>query len=221
MGVMNPDEIKHKLYSTKVMDYVEETRTVRGTSENWSDATGQFAGLTGTRSQGGVIRDDEEEDPISWNTSEADSTGISHMSVRGGGSSESEIPFLRPVMGKELSSVQFRSLEEQLFRAMAVLHDQKQRHGVARLVGMARPLTIVTPPVEKEPADAKMVRSFLTRSYKKLPFALPSAEADRQIKDRERLISAGSLLPATLAPEKLAQSVVEVDDEPVVKRRMR
>lgn len=32
MGVMNPDEIKHELYSTKVMDYVEETRTVRGRS---------------------------------------------------------------------------------------------------------------------------------------------------------------------------------------------
>src|SRR6185312_7150448 len=42
IGVMNPDEIKHELYSTKVLDYEEEIRTVRGRSENWSSATGEF-----------------------------------------------------------------------------------------------------------------------------------------------------------------------------------
>jgi hypothetical protein len=42
---------------------------------------------------------------------------------------------LIPIMGKELSHVQFRSLEEQLFRSMAVLFDQLQRQGVAQLVG--------------------------------------------------------------------------------------
>jgi hypothetical protein len=221
MGVMNPDEIKDELYSTKVMDYVEETRTVKATSENWSDATGQFTGLTGTQSQGGVIRDDEEEDPISWNKSEADSTGTSHMRVRGGGSSEAEVPFLRPVMGKELSSRQFRPLEEQLFRAMAALHDQAQRHGVARLVGMKAPATIVTPTLEKTPADTKMVKSFLTRKYKKLPFALPSAEADRQIRDREQLMAEG-LLKDPAKPEQTQRPIeLEGDDLVVVKRRIR
>ena len=220
MGVMNPDEIKHELYSTKVMDYVEETRTIRSTSETWSDATGDFSGLTATESTSGMIRDNREEDPNSWNRSEADSTGSSHMQMRGGGSSESEVPFLRPVMGQELSSVQFRPLEEQLFRAMAVLHDQEQRHGVARLLGMKAPVTVVTPKVEKKPADAKMVKSFLTRSYKKLPFALPSTEADRQIKDREQLIAAG-LLKDAAKPEKPTQPIAPADEEPVVKRRVK
>ncbi len=196
MGTMNPDEIKLKLYSTKVMDYVEETRTIRGTSENWSDGVGDFTGQTATGSVGGVIRDDglfglTAEDPAAWNEALADSTGTSKTSMRGGSASETEVPFMHPIMGKELSSVQYRDPEEQLFRAMAVLHDQEQRHGIARLVGIRRPVTIVTPTVEKTPATPKMARSFLTRLYRKLPFALPSTEAHKQIADREKKFTAG------------------------------
>jgi hypothetical protein len=185
MGLMNPDEIKHKLYSTKVMDYVEETRTVRGQSSSWSDATGEFSGLTSSASLGGRIVDGADEDPDMYNESDADSEGASHMHMKGGGSSETEVPFLNPVMGKELSSVQFRPLEEQLFRAMAVLHDQKQRQGVVRLKGSPRPQTFVTPTVDRTPANREMVDSYLNSAYAKLPFALPSVNADREIKERE------------------------------------
>lgn len=193
MGVMNPDEIKHELYSTKVMDYVEETRTIRSTSESWSGATGQFTGQTATASQSGRMHNGISDDPLAWNQSAADSAGTSDMQMHGGGSSETEVPFLKPIMGKELSSVQFRPLEEQIFRAMAVLHDQKQRHCVARLVGMRGPMTIVTPKIESTPADRKMEKSFLTRKYKKLPFALPSAAAHKAIADREQKMATTSL----------------------------
>lgn len=54
MGVMNPDEIKLKLYSRKVMDYVEEIRTIHGRSETQSDAAGDFTGKTDTESMGGT-----------------------------------------------------------------------------------------------------------------------------------------------------------------------
>ena len=96
-----------------------------------------------------------------------------------------EVPYLRHVMGKELSSREYRKLDEQLFRAMAVLHDQKQRHGVARLVGMHAPTAIVTPTVQKLPTSREMTAEFLKRAYDKLPFALPNALARKQIKDRE------------------------------------
>ena len=185
MGTMNPDEIKHELYSTKVMDYVEETRTVRNQSESWSEATGDFSGLTASESFSGAIVDNTEEDPTGWNRSDAGSTGTSHMQMAGGSSSESEVPFLNPIMGKELSSVQFRSLEEQKFRAMAALHDQKQRHAVVRLVGEKMPSTIVTPTVTKMPTDAEMLQNLLKKAYERLPFALPTAEADKRIRERE------------------------------------
>jgi hypothetical protein len=189
MGTMDPDEIKHAIYSTKVMDYVEETRTVRSQSESSSAARGDFTGMTGSESLTGGILDNVEQDPSNWNRSAADSMGTSEMYVSGTSSSESEVPFLRPVFGKELSSIEYRSIEEQIFRAMAVLHDREQRHGVARLVGMKRPAMMVTPTVEKMPTTREMVSSFLDATYKKLPFALPCAEAEKMIRDREAALA--------------------------------
>jgi hypothetical protein len=214
MGVMNPDEIKHELYGTKVLDYIEETRTVRSTSESWSEATGEFTGQTETHGSGGAIHDGDMQDAQAWNESGADSTGTSHMQMRGGGSGESEVPFLKPVMGKELSSVQFRPLEEQMFRAMAALHDQEQRCCVARLVGNKQPSTIVTPMIEATLADKKMVKSFLTRKYRKLPFALKNADAHKAIADREQKLS-GGFIESMTEPTEIKRKVVQDADEPV------
>jgi hypothetical protein len=192
MGVMNPDEIKHQLTSRKIMDYAEETRTVINESENWSDGVGEFTGQTDSDSAGGAVHDGAEQEARLWNISQADSAGTSHTSMSGGSRGKSTVPFLKPIFGQELSSVQFRSLEEQIFRAMAALSDQQQRHGVAKLIGMQSPFNIVTPNVEKKPSTPKMVQSFLTGVYEKLPFALRRAEALKQIEDRQQKIISGS-----------------------------
>ena len=60
MGVLNPDEVKLKLYSRKVMDYAEESRTIESESENWSEGVGVFTGQTDTESAGGAISDGAE-----------------------------------------------------------------------------------------------------------------------------------------------------------------
>jgi hypothetical protein len=138
MGTMDPDEIKHEIYSTKVMRYIETTRTVLGRSDSWSDGTGEFIGATGTETESGMIMDGIVQDAGGWSRSKADSSGTSSTNMRGGSTSESEVPFLLPVMGAELSSRQYRPLEEQLFKAMSVLHDLKHRHGAARLVDVPR-----------------------------------------------------------------------------------
>lgn len=218
-GVMNPDQIKHELYSTKVMDFVEETRIVTGESSGSSQAVGNFTGITGTETTGGVVFQDQEQDRNSWNKADAKSTGTSEMDARNTTQSTSEVPFLRPVMGKEVSSVQFRPLEEQIFRAMAALHDQQQRHCVTRLVGMRAPVSIVTPTVQSTPADKKMIKSFLMRRYKKLPFALPSADARKAIADREESL-AKRLTKNSSEPTEFKRTCVDIADEPVaIKRR--
>lgn len=190
-GVMNPDEIKLKLYSRKVMDYAEEERIIHSSSESWSDGTGEFTGATATESARGQILNRVEEDPSSWNRSSALSDGTSQTRMRGGTRGDTTVPFLAPIFGEELTSVQYRSLDEQLFRAMATLWDQKQRHGVARLVGMRAPLNIVTPTVEYKSTSKEMAQSFLTRAYAKLSFALKSLEAHKQIEDRQKKIVEG------------------------------
>jgi hypothetical protein len=205
MGVMNPDEIKLKLFSRKIMDYSEETRTVRSESKNWSEGIGAFTGVTGTEGEGGAVSDGAAQESRIWNTTSASSDGTSRTSMEGGSSSESEVPFLRPIMGMELSSVQYRSIEEQLFKAMVTLYDQDQRHGVAKLVGMRAPVNIVTPIIEKEATTKNMAATFLTRKYEKLPFALKSTEARKQIEERDRkfVANAGRQVPdEEIAPKR-------------------
>ena len=204
MGVFNPEEIKLKLTSRKVMDYVAQVWTILSTSENWSEGVGSFDGTTDTESAGGAIHDGEEQEAQIWNLAGASSKGTSRMRMKGGGRTESTMPYLKPIFGEEISSVQYRSLEEQLFKAMATLFDQKQRHGVARLVGMRAPLNIVTPTVQRWPTSKETAASFLTRVYEKLPFAMRSAVAQKQIEERQA---------------HLVEGLVRTTDEPVTARR--
>jgi hypothetical protein len=74
---------------------------------------------------------------------------------------------------------------------LSPLSDQQQRHGIAKLVGMRTPFNIVTPVIERKPTTKEMAASYLTRLYGKLPFALPSTDAHKQIKDRQDKIAAG------------------------------
>jgi len=192
MGCFNPDEIKLELYSRKVMDYVEEERTSYSESESWSEGTGQFAGTTDTESMGGAINDGEVQDESLWNESGAISGGTSQTSMRGGTKGTTTSTIFKPIMGDERSSVQFRPLDEQLYRAMAALHDQKQRCGVARLIGSKAPVNVETPTIEKPITSKEMAGDFLIRTYKKLPFALQSGEVERQITEREQQLIAGA-----------------------------
>jgi len=184
IGVMNPDEVKHELYSTKVMEYREEMRTSVTRGKSRSAGGGEFTGTTGSRSTGGATHGGDDQDASSWNESSANSAGTSSTWTESESESTSESSVLVPVMGKELSHVQFRSLEEQLFRAMAVLFDQKERHGVGRLVGMNAPVSLVTPDVARMPSSPERIKRYLDRCYVKLPFALTSEKARKQVVDR-------------------------------------
>ncbi len=184
MGVMDPDEVKHELYSTKVMEYREEMRTTTSRSRGKSAGGGTFSGTTGTEGSGGAVYDEEKQDAASWNESNATSDGESSTWTESESEGETESSVLIPVMGKELSHVQFRSLEEQLFRAMAVLFAKDDRHSVARVVGMSAPVSIVTPDVHTMSSMPERTKRYLDRCYEKLPFALPAATAEKQITDR-------------------------------------
>ena len=198
MGVMNPDEIKHELYSTKVMGYREEMRT--SYSRGSSLGGGSFSGTTDTESEGGITDDD---DARSWARAAALSGG--HSDTFTESESETTSPMLIPIMGKELSHVQFRSLDEQLFRAMAVLFDQEQRQAVARLAGMHVPVSFHIPNVIAKPGSAELTKRYLESCYRKLQFALPSAEAKQLLANR--------------ADNLIDSLIKEVADAPVATKR--
>lgn len=222
MGTMDPNRIKHELYSTKVMDYSEETRTVQGRSTSSgrgsTEHTGWAAGLGmgGTENYIYPVEEQEEPQSASESTSQFESRSSSQLSSESYAESESttEVPFLSPIMGKELSSVQFEPVEEQLFRAMAALHDQEQRQCVVRLVGMKAPLSIYTPTMAKMPATAERTKRFLDRSYEKLPFALPRATAKVQLAQRTENFAKAVFAEANEEPTTTKRRVLKGKAKP-------
>jgi len=200
-GVMNPDEIKHELYSTKVLQYREETKEVRGYGSSSGVSRGTQRGNASGHGSGGTegFAGDDTREVRSTSRSESDFQSMSQSESESSSESSSEsvsyVPTLVPVLGKELSHVQFRSLQEQVFRSMAVLFDQQERHGVARLVGMNAPVSIRTPDVGTMPPSVERSMRFLASRYEQLPFALTGARA------RELLAQRAATLAATLTKE--------------------
>jgi hypothetical protein len=191
MGMMSPDKIKHDLYSTKVLSYDEQVREIRSFGRSKGTSTGQHRGHAAGAGFGGTLGftgDDIAGDPNSTSMSESQFAADSESTMEGHSESESEsvarVPFMVPKFGKELSSRQFEPLEEQIFRAMAVLHDQKQRHSVARIVGSKGPAVVQTPTIKSPPGSEVRTKEYLARCYARLPYAVRSALAKKQLENR-------------------------------------
>lgn len=183
MGVLDPDEIKHELYSTKVMEYREEMRVIETTGRASGRSTGLQSGNAGGSGRGSTGFS-EGAGSSSWTEFASESQSASDIYSESETHSMSRVPMLLPVMGKELSHVQFRSLDEQLFRSMALLFDQKERHSVARIVGMSAPVSLATPTVHAVPTSTTRSAQYVARCFERLPFALPGAIARQRILDR-------------------------------------
>lgn len=234
MGTMDPDEVKHKLYSTKVLGYEEVVKEVRGESVTTAHGAGKQHGAATGAGLGGT--------QVLYNSEETLSASASESSFASESDSESEswsnaitnsksyIPMLIPMLGQELSHVQFRSLDEQLHRAMAVLSDQQQRQGVARLVGMRAPATVFTPFVRRLPGKQDLIQRYLAKCYDKLPFAMRQADAQKELAERKRYFKEFFLKemsgePTTakrlLAPKSAMETIkVEAGEPTTAKRRL-
>ncbi len=231
-GVMDPDEIKLTLEGTKVLGYEEVERMSRtsGSSrarsvtatEGDSASSGTAESLGMSRSEGWSTRVNTGE----WNLAFQRQDGLGESSGSQSGSSaahhesvassegethtysETVSSALVPVMGKELSHVQFRSLEEQLHRAMAALFDQEQREGVARLVGMRAPASIRTPTVKDRKAPPEAVRRYSAKLLAKWDFALPAAQSASELAERERRLEMQLRQAAGDEPDTASRRIV-------------
>ncbi len=199
MGVLDPDEIKHELYSTKVMEYREEMRLIETTGR----VSGRSKGLQSGSADGsgrGSTGFSEGDGSSSWTEFASESQSASDIYSESEAHSTSRVPMLLPVMGKELSHVQFRSLDEQLFRSMALLFDQRERHSVARVVGMSAPVSLVTPTVYPVPTSTARTIQYVAKCYEKLPFVVPGEQAHKQLAQRRDQLAAFSMDDADKAP---------------------
>lgn len=218
-GTFNPDEVKHRLYSTKVVDYREEYRTAysRGSSTSTGSSTHEGSGYGESQGHSNGLGEstilDADGQPVSSGVSlsAADSFNSHFSSTYGYGESESytesesetQVPMLIPIMGQELSSIQYRSLEEQLERAMAVLFDLENRQCVARCADSKVPVSLFTPDVETFPESRELEELYWGKLMKKWDFALPYADARANLEDRKKNLPAQILNTHSL-PEPIS-----------------
>ncbi|MCA1602609.1 MAG: hypothetical protein LC776_13515, partial [Acidobacteria bacterium] len=196
MGTFDPYKIKHQLYSTKVMDYAEETRTVtsRGESRGHgrSDMRGSArgSGNVHTAATSGTIVTRDPQPLSMWAMSDSQASSASDTTSYGDSESESvsesesEVPMLIPIMGKELSSVQFLSLEEQRFEAERRVMFQPNRHATARFVGMNVPVQLRTPEIKPSFIDEETTLEYRREQLAKWPFALSYEDANERLQKR-------------------------------------
>jgi hypothetical protein len=205
MGTFDPYKVKHELYSRKVMDYDEETRTV--TSQAGS------RGLVRTDSQGKAIGSGSVHTIVAsgsydgatplastqWTIGDAQAASTAEVASRGSSESEvisegsSEVPVFIPVFGEELASVQFLSLEEQRFEAEKRIMLQPNRHATARFVDMIASVELRTPEVKASPVSEETTLEYREEQLAKWPFVLSYEDAHERLQKR----SAALALPAT------------------------
>lgn len=229
-GVLDPDRIKDEIYGTKVLDYkvvmmkayantVSETA---GGSTSFNQTSGSGSG----HSRGSVPSTTYDADgnvlSSAYSTPEMDSynsytaEGLGHGDNWASSTSETviESEALIPVLGKELSSRQFYSLEEQRYLAMAALYDQEQRQCVVRLVGMSEPANIFTPFVEDGFSSTKNRERYIAKSYANWPeLVLPADEATRLVEQR-RLQVEREALQQQVGPVQVIEGYAKIEDPP-------
>jgi hypothetical protein len=170
MGTMDPDEVKREIYVTKVMAHQRETRrsVTRSTSES----------VTSTDGSGKVFANSDDGD-------DRRSESASSAAASGSGFAETEQEVDAAVFGQELSSVQFRDIEEQTFRAMKNIFTLPKRTCLVRRAGNLHSETVHVPDVESFGLRASRVRRYADSLYEKLPFALRAEAANSNLSSRE------------------------------------
>jgi hypothetical protein len=145
----------------------------RGTSENSARSEGASANNTFGSSESQSITSG-----TTHGISETDSTSLS--------SSETWSPMFTPIMGKELSSLQFWSVEEQTFLRSQLIDALPARHCFVRVVGCPHPVKLRALQLDEPCIMPSWVEYWTKRALRQLPFALPLSDALSRLLERQR-----------------------------------
>jgi hypothetical protein len=226
MSVLDTDQVKHMGFSTKVVGYREETRQSQTVSQSKTKGSGSSTGggsfhgqsegdglatshtyIAGEGEDGALTSAEGWNSYVAYSEGESENWSESESTAESHGESTTTSSMLIPVMGREESSRQYRTIEEQLFRAEQNLFDQEDRHFAIRFHGGPKaPLFVKTPTVTPASTRKELVEKYRKKLLKKLAFALPMEEAVKRLDGRE---------------EKLLKEVVDIQswDEPTTSKR--
>lgn len=214
---LNPDEIKLELWQTKFRP-VESSRHIESTSYGEVTHTGIARGKTSGSVRGkgamkgtGMVFTENGmiiNDPISQSESESSSESEtvveseSSVSTESRGKSEShssgDVPFYEFHEFSELSSVQFRSLEEQLYKVITKMRKQPQQYAIVKLPDK-NAQAVKVPTVREARAKPEEIDQFKKRIYGSNNCYLSKAEVEKEQEERMKKLEA-IIKPTT--PEK-------------------
>lgn len=140
-----------------------------------------------------------------WSAQTSHSESISESESEAVSEGISLSPLLMPIMGRELSSRQFRSVEEQLFCFAKILDGLPDRHFVVRLASMRSPVQLYTRTVRRPLSTPRWVARWTLGRLTALPFALGMDEALRRVAAREASTGLNTLLAARTAEPTTAR----------------
>lgn len=184
---LDPMRVKFDLYATKVLGQkIIELRS-RSTTNVSSDTS-----VMGSSSSESVEGDEAWE---GTSTSDTTSSSVSE--------SESFAEALASVFGKELSSREFMSIEEQKHLAMQKIRQLKRQHALVMGDNLPEPVMIRVDDVKPPSVSDGYIQDYAARFIKRLPFALPTAEAAKRIETHRASIAQQE--PLTLAEPTTAK----------------
>lgn len=188
-GTMDPNKIKHQIFSTRVLDYSQ----IETESTSWSESESSGEGDSESRSRAdrmddfgneGALLEGDESAPQFPTLSE----GVSTSRNKGRTVGKTSGTMLVPILGQEESSRQYESLEEQMFRAMRAIAALPNRHFIAKISSSPVPEMGVVPAVRSFPVEAEDIDRCLGDAYAKLDFAIPRQQAVERIEARRQMI---------------------------------
>lgn len=180
MGEYRLDEAKYEYDTYAVTGYV------RAWLEHRSSSVGSFSGVSrGVSESGGTSRADYAGAPVvtaeGWSSSGSRSSGVSESESWG----QSEA--LYPVIRKQTLPGALYSLEEQVYRSMALMVNQPTRSAIVKMP-LERSRQIMTPEVEDAIARDERVQALRERAYRQIPFAARAEEVRETLTARRQSI---------------------------------
>ena len=180
MGEYRLDEAKYTYDTYSVTGYV------RTWLQSHSTGTGSFSGVSsGASSSRGASQADYAGAPV------VNSEGSGRSESRNSGYSESESwgqsETLQPMIRKQTLPGAYYSLEEQVYRSMAIMVNQQTRKAIVKLP-LERSRQILTPNVEEAIARDERLCVLRERANQASPFATRAEEVRQALAERRRTI---------------------------------
>lgn len=176
MGEYRLEEAKYEYDTYAVTGYVRAWLEHRSRSSGRFDGGSVSAGTTGSTSQADYL-----EAPVvtteGWSQSASRSSGVSESESYG----QSET--LQPVIRQQTLPGALYSLEEQVYRSMALMVNQPTRGAIVKLP-LARSRQVTTPEVEDAIARDERLDALRERAYQATPFAARADEVREALASR-------------------------------------